>query len=49
MRLLEHTRAFANFVFRPSGEQVLANGHAKERPMVSACSVAPTMLISGMV
>lgn len=25
MRLLEHTRAFANFVFRPSGEQVLAN------------------------
>lgn len=25
MRLLEHTRAFVNFVFRPSGEQVLAN------------------------
>lgn len=25
MRLLEHSRAFVNFVFRPSGEQVLAN------------------------
>src|SRR5262249_28447643 len=25
MRLLEHTRAFVNFMFRPSGEQVLAN------------------------
>ena len=25
MRLIEHTRSFANFVFRPSGEQVLAN------------------------
>jgi len=25
MRLLEFTRSFANFVFRPSGEQVLAN------------------------
>ncbi|HEX7809212.1 MAG TPA: 3'-5' exonuclease, partial [Thermoanaerobaculia bacterium] len=24
-RLIEHTRSFANFVFRPSGEQVLAN------------------------
>jgi ATP-dependent helicase/nuclease subunit A len=25
MRLIEYTRSFANFVFRPSGEQVLAN------------------------